>query len=76
MYGHTERTNNEIMPKQIVTAKNDGTQKIGRSQKRWADEVEEEWKIIGTKNWHTLARDRKERRKNLCGAKVTMDSSA
>jgi hypothetical protein len=49
-----------------VTAKNERTQKIGRSLKRWADEVEEDWKIIGSKNWHTLARDKKERRKNLC----------
>lgn len=75
LYGHTERTNNERMPKQIVTEKNEGTQKVGRSQKRWTDEVEEDWKIIGTKIWPTLARDRKERRKILFGTKVTTDYS-
>jgi hypothetical protein len=53
LYGHTERTNNEITPKQIVALKSEGTQKIGRSKKIRSDEVEEDLKII-EKNWHTL----------------------
>jgi len=42
LYGHTGRTNNERIPKQIMTKKNEGTQKIGRSQERWTKEVEED----------------------------------
>ena len=53
-----------------MTGINEGTQKVGRSQKRWIDVIEEDWKIIGTKKWHILARDRKERRKILIGAMV------
>jgi hypothetical protein len=51
------------MPKQIVTARMEGTNKRGRPWKRWTDEVEEDLKIIGTRNWHALARGRKEWRK-------------
>jgi hypothetical protein len=68
--GHIERMNNEIMPKQIMTTKTEGTRKRGRPRKRWMDEVEEDLKIMGIRNWHAVAKDRQEWRKILLEAKV------
>jgi hypothetical protein len=36
----------------------EGKRKRGRSRKRWIDEVEEDLKIMGIKNWRVVARDR------------------
>jgi len=38
----------------------EGTRKGGRPQEKWTDEVEEDLKIMGTRNLHTVARDGKE----------------
>jgi hypothetical protein len=46
------------MPKKIMTTKMEGTRK--RPRKRWTDEVEEDLKIMGIRNWHAVAKDRKE----------------
>jgi hypothetical protein len=58
--GHIECMNNERMPKKIMTTKMEGTRKRGRPHKRWIDEVEEDVKIMGIRNWHAVAKDRQE----------------
>jgi hypothetical protein len=68
--GHIERMNNERMSKKVMTTKMEGTRKRGRSRKRWIDEVEEDLKIMGTRNWHAVAKDRQEWRKIVLEAKV------
>ena len=41
-----------------------------RSRKRWTDELEEDLKIMGVRNWHTATGDWKECRWILLEAKV------
>jgi len=53
-YGHTE-----TMPKEM-TAIIEGTRKGGRPLEKWTDEVEEDLKIMGIRNLHTVSRDGKE----------------
>jgi len=45
---------------QKMTARIEGTRKGGRPQEKWTDEVEEDLKIMGIRNLHTVARDEKE----------------
>jgi hypothetical protein len=45
----------------------------GNPQKKWIDEVKEDLKIIGGKNWHTVARDGKKRRRILLEARVNYE---
>jgi hypothetical protein len=53
-----------------MTTKIEGTKKRGRPRKRWMDEVEEDLKIMGTSNWHAVAKDRQEWRKIVSEGKV------
>jgi hypothetical protein len=68
--GHSERMNNERMPKKIMTTKMEGTRKTGGPRKRWIDEIEEDLKIMGIRNWHAVAKDHWEWRKIILEAKV------
>jgi hypothetical protein len=61
--------NNERMSKKMTT-KMEGTRKRGRPRKRWIDEVEEDFEIMGIRNWHAVAKDRQEWRKIVLEAKV------
>jgi hypothetical protein len=54
----------------IITTKMEGTRKRERPRKRWIDEVEEDLKIMGIRNWHAVARDHREWRRILLEAKV------
>jgi hypothetical protein len=54
----------------IMTTKVEGTRKRGRPRKRWIDEVEEDLKIMGIRNWHSVAKDRQEWRKIVLEAEV------
>jgi hypothetical protein len=54
----------------IMTTKMEGTRKRVRPLKRWVDEVEENLKITGIRNWHAVAKDRQEWRKIVLEAKV------
>ena len=47
----------------------EGKRKRGGPRKRWINEAEEDKKIMGTRNWHTVARDRRKWR-TLVEAKV------
>jgi hypothetical protein len=53
----------------IMTTKMEGTRKRGRPRKRWIDEVEEDLKIMGIRNWHAVVKDRQELRKIVLEAK-------
>jgi hypothetical protein len=59
-HGYTGRMNNERMPQKVVTTRMEGIMKRGRPWKRWSDEVEENYKIMEIRNWHTVARDQNE----------------
>jgi hypothetical protein len=54
----------------IITSKMEGTRKRGRPRKRWRDEVEEDLKITGIRNWYAVPKDRQEWRKTVLEAKV------
>jgi hypothetical protein len=41
-----------------------------KSTEKRSDEVEEDLMVMGIRNWHTVARDRKERRRIVMKAKV------
>jgi hypothetical protein len=56
--------------KKIMTTKIERTRKRGRPRKRWIDEVEEDLKIMGIRNWHAVAKDCQEWRKIVLEAKV------
>jgi hypothetical protein len=53
-----------------MTTKMEGTRKRGIPRKRWIDEVGEDLKVMGIKNWHAVAKDRQEWRKTALEAKV------
>jgi hypothetical protein len=46
--------------KKIITARIGGIWKRSRSQKRWTYQNEEDLKVMGIRNCHTVARDREE----------------
>jgi hypothetical protein len=52
--------NNEIMLQKVVTTRLERIMKRGRPWKRWSDKVEENFKTMEIRNWHTMARDQKE----------------
>jgi hypothetical protein len=68
-YGH-ERMQNKGIPKQIAAATIEGTRKRGRPSKRRKDEVEEDLNIMGIKDGHAAARDRRKWWKTVLQAKV------
>jgi hypothetical protein len=54
----------------IMTTKMEGTRKRGRPHKRRIGEVEKDFKIMGLRNWHAVAKDRQEWRKIALEARV------
>lgn len=57
------------MPK-TVTVRMKEIRKRGGPQKRSTDDIQEDLKITGTRNWHAMARDRRELRWNVLEVKV------
>jgi hypothetical protein len=47
-------------PPQKNDCQNGRNKKRGRPQEKWTDEVQEDLKIMGIRNLHTVARDEKE----------------
>jgi hypothetical protein len=61
---------NQRVPQQIATDIVEGRKKIGRPRKRRRDESEEGLNVMGIRNRHVMARDRREWRKIVLAAKV------
>jgi hypothetical protein len=68
--GHVERMQNQRMSKQTATDTVEGRRKIGRPRKRRRDESEDGLNVMGIRNRHAMARDRREWRKIVLEAKV------
>jgi hypothetical protein len=62
--------NNERIPKQTAIVRMEGMRKRQRPQKRWANEVEEDLKIMGIRNWHKMAKGLEEWKRTVLKAKV------
>ena len=58
------------MPKLLATAKMNGIAQRGRPLKRWNNEVVEDLRTMGIRNWRRVAINRKECRRNVLDVKV------
>jgi hypothetical protein len=47
------------MPKKIFTQELEGTRTRGRPRKRWKEEVERDFQVLGVRRWTELVTDRK-----------------
>ena len=56
--GHTERRNEERMPKMILNSKIESGRRRGRARKRWVDDLESDLGSLGIRNWKAQARNR------------------
>jgi hypothetical protein len=68
--GHVERMSNDRMPKMILNAKMEGDRKRGRPKKRWINDVEQDLRKLGIRNWRSRAGDRQQWRAVVREAKV------
>jgi len=57
--GHLEGMEKDRMPKKIFTQELEGTRRRGRPRKRWREEVERDFQVLGVKRWRELVADRK-----------------
>jgi len=62
--------NNERMPKQVASARMERTGERRKPLKGWNNEVEEDLKTMGIRNWRRVARNRKECRRIVLDVKV------
>jgi hypothetical protein len=58
------------MLEQIVTARMTGIRKRESPRRRCIEEFEEDMKLMGVGNWHTMVTHRKEWRSNLLEANI------
>lgn len=70
--GHVTRMDDSRYAKKAMAAQPYGKRKVGRPKKRWQEDVEEDLKHLGVKNWRQKARDREEWRKLLRQAKAQL----
>jgi len=47
------------VPKKIFTQELEGTRRRGRSRKRWKEEAERDFQVLGVRRWRELVADRK-----------------
>jgi hypothetical protein len=57
--GHLERMEENRMPKMIFSQEHEGPRRKGRPRKRWKDEVERDFQLLGVRRWKELMTDRK-----------------
>jgi hypothetical protein len=55
---HVVRMDQQRPAKRILNAKPEGRRKGGRPKLRWEDEVDNDVKALGERNWKNLARNR------------------
>jgi hypothetical protein len=56
--GHVIRMDNNRTDKKVLDTKPIGTRKIGRTKLRWEDDVIQDIKTFGVKNWRNLAMEK------------------
>jgi hypothetical protein len=56
--GHVIRMDNNRTVKKVLDTKPIGTRKIGRPKLRWEDDVIQDIKTLGVKNWRNLAMEK------------------
>jgi hypothetical protein len=61
---------NDRMPKMILNAKMEGDRKRGCPKKRWINDVEQDLRKLGIRNWRSRAGDRQRWRAVVREAKV------
>ena len=57
--GHVKRMEEDGMPKRIFTQELEGTRRRGRPRKRWKEEAERDFQVLGVRRWRELVADRK-----------------
>jgi len=57
--GHLEIMEEDRMPKKIFTQELEGTRRRGRPRKRWKEEVERDFQVLGVRRWRQLVADGK-----------------
>jgi hypothetical protein len=62
--------NNERLPKQSIDCQDGRNEEKRQTMDKEADDVEENLKTTGTRNWHTVATDWKEQRRTVLEVKV------
>jgi hypothetical protein len=58
------------MPKKIFTQELVGTRRRGRPRKRWREEVERDFQVLGVRRWRELVTDREKWRRIFRQAKA------
>jgi hypothetical protein len=58
--GHLIHTSENRTIKKIFNTKPEGTRKVGRPKLRWEEYVCEDIRILGVKNWRSVALNREE----------------
>jgi hypothetical protein len=68
--GHLTRTSENRTIKKIFNTKPEGRRKVGRRKLRWEECVCQDIRILGVKNWRSVALNREERRITLRKARA------
>ena len=68
--GHLVRMNNDRTLKKIFNTKPDGARSVGRPKLRWEDGVDQDMRILRSRNWKKIALNRDEWAKILKKTKV------
>jgi len=64
------------IPKKIFTQELQGTRRRGRPRKRWKEEVERDFQVLGVRRWRQLVADGKKWKDIVRQSKPTVGSSA
>jgi hypothetical protein len=74
--GHVIRIDNNKTVKKVFNTKPVGTRKIGRPKLRWEDDVIQDVKILGVKNWRNFSMEKESWQKLLRKARAHVGLSS
>jgi hypothetical protein len=74
--GHVIRMDNNRTVKKVFNTKPMGIRKCGRSKLRWEDDVIQDIKTLGVKNWRNVAKEKKSWQKLLRKARAHVGLSS
>jgi hypothetical protein len=74
--GHVIHMDNNRAVKKVFNTKPIGIRKIGRPKLRWEDDVIQDTKILGVKNWRNLAMEKESWQKLLRKARAYVGLSS